>query len=165
MKIKEIKEIVDNYTGLDIATKSNKQPYTNARAIFNYCARRYANEYVSYEMLGETLNCTHATVMNSIKRFYDFIDTEPEFRNLTSQIVDAILEVKKAIPDPKHEVDDLKYTSLRARYYKAKNTIKSQYMQYFGTIKRLNKKLAKLENDNMLLRKKLNKICNYELID
>ena len=165
MKILEIKEIVENYTGLDITVKSNKQHYTNARAIFNYCARRYASEYVSYQTLGDILNCTHATVMNSINRFYDFVDTEPEFHYLTSQIVDAILEVKKANPDPIYDVDDLKYNSLRARYFKAKKTIKSQYAQYYETIKRLNTKLAIAENDNLVLRKKLEKICNYELID
>lgn len=66
-----------------IISKSRKQPIVNARMYYfftaRYLLRSMNNESLSY--LGGTLNKDHSTVVNAIKNFKNYYETDEEFRD------------------------------------------------------------------------------------
>lgn len=147
MNVKQIKEIVENYTQIDISKKTHKWQYSEARFIFVYCVREYADEYMSETDLGRILNQHYATVLASYDRFYQLYETEPRFKRLADKIRYACEQVIETEPITRSSILPKEVLKLRTRL------------------------LAVLENNTKLqgkyqrLRKKHNKICNYELIN
>lgn len=61
MELEKIKELVEDYYGLDILLKSRKKLYVQARAVYYYLAREFTDN--SLKTIGEIVGKDHATVL------------------------------------------------------------------------------------------------------
>lgn len=61
MELEKIKELVEDYYGLDILLKSRKKLYVQARAVYYYLAREFTDN--SLKKIGEIVGKDHATVL------------------------------------------------------------------------------------------------------
>ena len=61
MELEKIKELVEDYYGLDLNIKSRKKIYVQARAIYYYIAREFTGN--SLKSIGEIVGKDHATVL------------------------------------------------------------------------------------------------------
>jgi L-cysteine desulfidase len=66
MKLKQIRDFVENYTDLDIGVHSRKRNVVDTRAIYFYLCRKHTN--LSTQVIGESLGLHHSSVLHSVKK-------------------------------------------------------------------------------------------------
>jgi hypothetical protein len=72
-KLSILKNIVDSAFGVDISEKCRKIKFLNARMVFSKIARDYQYKY---QEVGDFLGLSHATVMNSVRLFDIYSETD-----------------------------------------------------------------------------------------
>lgn len=112
----EIKHIIDEFLGLDISGPELKLKNFHGRTTFVYFCFRYAKEKVTYTYLGKLLNRHHATIIHSLKSFYNDYETDKDFKKLVSQL-DDIIKPKSEIdyPDEFKKIDNMSLITLKRR--------------------------------------------------
>lgn len=91
MTNKEIKELIDEFTGLDIASKSRNLEHIQARAIYYEMSYKHSTQIVKLENIGWEVNRGHDTVLNGFKVFKDFVTTDVNFSMRVKKIEDLII--------------------------------------------------------------------------
>lgn len=96
MKIKEIKEFVDSYFGIDISSKRRYRYYVDAR--FMYCKLCYINEFVkehnSLAKIGAFINRDHASVIHAIKKCDELVQYNLEFKRKFDDLTEKLRVVE-----------------------------------------------------------------------
>lgn len=144
MKLQEIKEIIENYTGVDFCRRTHRRDLADIRSIFIYCAFRYADEFKSYHKLGEFLNRDHSTVVATRKRFYDLYDRDDDFTNQANIIINLVKTTKENEPKISISIDDMNYLDLRRQYLK-KCKSANYYKTKYDELKRKHDKILSIE--------------------
>lgn len=149
MTNKEIKELINDFTGLDIASKNRDLKYIDARAIYYKMCHKHSSEKVTLESIGREINISHATVLNGLKVFNDLSSTDIKFLRLSKEIEDLIIS-----KTPKKEVyfnniiDNQKTNRIRRRLKNSKIEIKE-----------LKNEIKKLKKQDEILRNKIKKVA------
>lgn len=86
MKIKQIKEIFDNYVGVDIGSKKRSRKYADIRFMFMYACYKHSTDYVTLGNIGKAINRDHSTVIHGLNQFKHLIDNDTAFRDYYMQI-------------------------------------------------------------------------------
>tara|TARA_R110000803_G_scaffold33964_1_gene74288 strand:- start:263 stop:748 length:486 start_codon:yes stop_codon:yes gene_type:complete len=120
MSKKIIKEIVENYFKIDIATKTRVRQYVEARAIYYKLLRD--NTRMSLATIGKTMNRDHATALHSIRKIEDWLEYDrqlkQDYKTLNSRVQHAI----KLNPDLFNDVEsiedfyEVEYKKLEKKY-------------------------------------------------
>lgn len=85
MTTKEILQFTNDFFGRDITMWSRKTKYTEPRFIFFYYARKYAEDRPSLADIGKECGPRdHATVLNGIKKFHNYFETDKRFNHMVS---------------------------------------------------------------------------------
>lgn len=110
MNLNQIKDYVQDQTGLDLATKSRERDYVYARAIYFYLCREYTP--LTTKKIGESLGKDHATVLHAIKNVIpiilrheealanvclNFRDENRSYIDIKKRKLDLILDNKKLV--------------------------------------------------------------------
>ena len=66
MKLKQIRDFVENYTELDISENTRKRNIVDTRAIYFYLCRKHTN--LNTKTIGESLGRHHSSVLHSVKK-------------------------------------------------------------------------------------------------
>ena len=85
MTTKEILQFTNDFFDKDITMWSRKRKYTEPRFIFFYYARKYSEDKPSLEDIG--MECgprNHSTVLNGIKKFHQYCETDKRFLHMAS---------------------------------------------------------------------------------
>jgi hypothetical protein len=134
----QIKQFIDERTGLDISNTSRFDVYIKARCIFYYLCFKYSSDIVTFDNVAKTLGRNHATVMHGIKAFNDIYQTDRAFKKLVDEIE---CDIKKEIP--------VKFI----RDFKTVDTLKDFVLK---------RRVKNLKMQNMLLKKEIRNILKEE---
>jgi hypothetical protein len=93
MKSKEIYKMVQTETGLNLMENSRKRPYIYARGIANALCKEFTNDSLS--AIASLSGKTHASVLNSIREFYNTYSRYSEYhRNIYLKVRDILLGIR-----------------------------------------------------------------------
>ena len=135
--INVIKDIVEDFTGLDIAAKTRKRDFTDARQIYCKIARDENPTIVTTTKIGEIINRDHATVIHSVKKAAIIIEQDPSLMNLYMKIMTVINRIKdKKIDSTAEVVDDIEHV-----YNDKLASLKNDYKKKVEELRIKNKRL------------------------
>ncbi len=72
INIKQIRAIVEDNVGFDLAIKGRKRYHSDARALFYKLSREYTND--TFETIGNELNKNYATVVHGVHKIFPLTD-------------------------------------------------------------------------------------------
>lgn len=87
----KIKNIVNDYYGIEIDKKVRRYNYVEARMIYYKLVRD--NTHYSLTKIGETVNRHHSTVLASLLHFQDCVETDKELRTAYETLRDRLKEI------------------------------------------------------------------------
>lgn len=86
------KEVICEFFGINIDTKTRKSDYVRARYMYFYWVRN--NTHMSLAEIGKSLNLMqdHSTIVNAIRKHNDDYDTNKVYRDQYDKLVNIIEE-------------------------------------------------------------------------
>ncbi len=72
INIRQIRAIVEDNVGFDLAIKGRKRYHSDARALFYKLSREYTND--TFETIGNELNKNYATVVHGVHKIFPLTD-------------------------------------------------------------------------------------------
>ena len=127
----KIKNIVNDFYGIEIDEKVRRYNYVEARMIYYKLVRD--NTHYSLTKIGETVNRDHATVLYGLRQFKDWVETDKELRTDYETLRDRL---KKIIDD-----DPEGFKKIEVK------TIEGHYEQLYKKNKDENKELKRLVDE------------------
>ena len=127
----KIKNIVNDYYGIEIGEKVRRYNYVEARMIYYKLVRD--NTHYSLSKIGESVNRDHATVLYGLRQFKDWVETDKELR---TDYETLRARLKKIIDD-----DPEGFKKIEAK------TIEGHYEQLYNEKKETNKELKRLVDE------------------
>ena len=90
-----LKQVINKKLQLNLDIKSRQKHITEARSIYCFLLRSLFK--MQYIHIAETLDCIehHATIINSIKRFKEWHDTDKDFKEKFNDILKLIYSIDK----------------------------------------------------------------------
>lgn len=76
-----VMEVINDYLSIDIRFKTRKRLYVDARKIYFKICRDHIKK-ASFKMIGESVNCDHATVMVNLQKLNDMMPFDKYLENL-----------------------------------------------------------------------------------
>ena len=106
IKIKKLKAIIKEQTGLDINKVSRKREVINARKA--YYKLLYLTTKISYTTMAKSVGKTHATVLHALRHFDFDYKTDIEFKELYDNLFTVYVDGKEI-----DNTDKLVYENLK----------------------------------------------------
>ena len=119
MRHKLIKEIVDKYFNMDIATLTRKVAYVEGRALYYKLCRSHSR--LSLAVIGEYVGKDHATAINGIKKLEGWMEYDKRMRYHYDELNKIVKEGLE------HYDDDEGYVTLEDVYQKRHNDLVDRY--------------------------------------
>lgn len=123
----KIKELVEQVYKLDIASKSRRADYIQARAIYYKLCMEFTR--LNQTRIAKTLDKNHATIIHSLKQWDVFVRFIPDFESNYKFIRATLLEMK-LFPEVKKRLtlDELlvKYNELLLENSQLRGTLETQ---------------------------------------
>lgn len=117
MSNKEIKDFLDKKAGQCIAVQDKLDYIVQFRFMYYYFCFRISSDVVNYTQIGQTINRTHATVMNGIRQFHNRYETDKRFRNIADKFQDEImLNLEEEEITLIREIDSIDVLILKSKY-------------------------------------------------
>ena len=80
MTCQQIKDYIDKYSGLNIATKSREQHYIKYRSIYYFLCHRYAENGYCFNIMSKPVRVHRLTPRHGLNTFQSFVLSDPDFR-------------------------------------------------------------------------------------
>lgn len=91
MTLKQVIEVVQSETGLDLTIKSKKRELVDARRITAALIREYVKPLPTYYHIGDAFNQTHSTVINDSKIHKSLLKSNSSYRELYKKLENELL--------------------------------------------------------------------------
>lgn len=156
MCVEIIKNIVEKEFNVQIIRKSRRRQYIEARAMYYKLLLDKKN--MSLTSIAKTVNKTHATALNGIKRINDWMETDRNLFNVYETLEDKVDAMIKKFPKKfnktktekelyikEYEDLELKYKALKGRHHLLLNEIERITPNYYIYYKRF----KELETNNI----------------
>ena len=151
MKQELIKQVVEEYFNLQLIRKTRRKDYVEARAFYYKFCQIFCKS--SLQTIGESMNRTHATVINGLERLDGWLTYDKRLQTYYTELDKNIREMLKDVDDKYCYVSveqlwQFKYTELTQKYLtliNKYNFLKSQLKKYQPNI--VNKKEFKVEEE------------------
>ncbi|QDP56648.1 MAG: putative bacterial DnaA helix-turn-helix protein [Prokaryotic dsDNA virus sp.] len=92
MELKQIREIVESHTKIDIGDKSRIQKFVYTRAMYFALCREYT--LFGLAEIGKSIGKNHATVLHGVKLFNDWISEHEDFYIKQYEKIEHEIQVK-----------------------------------------------------------------------
>ena len=157
--INVIKDIVEEMTGLDIAIKTRKRNFTDARQIYCKIARDENPSTVTTTKIGEIINRDHATVIHSVKKAAIIIEQDPTLMKLYIKIMEVINRIKE--DNTVEPQENVQIVDNIEEVYKGKlASLKNDYKKKIDVLQLKNKRLEPILE--MLEQLPIDQIHNFQ---
>lgn len=135
---------------LDVArSKRRKGEIVRVRQMFSYLVRKHFRNTVSLELAGSYFGQDHATVINSVKKISNLIETDKNFRNFFKAIEEEyIVTTVDAIKrQSKYAVPQTKYLQVKQQ---AEFETERANLMYYEALKLIGKVTTAVLKDNVM---------------
>jgi hypothetical protein len=132
MKLKQIKQLIDDYFEVDIAESSRKHKVSHPRFLYFYLAYNYSEEYVSLRLIGLSVGVDHATVIYGKKEHENMLKNYAPYRERVQPFLDKFFS-------------DIKLRGARPKYVRNKTAHATQIRILTCRIRNMKKELKRLE--------------------
>jgi len=103
MKLKQIKQLIDDYFKVDIAENSRRHEVSHPRFLYFYLAYNYSDEYVSLRLIGLLVGVDHATVIYGRKEHENMLKNYAPYRERVQPFLEKFFsDIKLRDPIPKY---------------------------------------------------------------
>lgn len=132
MKLKQIKQLIDDYFEVDIAENSRRHQVSHLRFLYYYLAYNYSEEYVSLRLIGLLVGVDHATVIYGKKEHENMLENYAPYRERVQPFLDKFFS-------------DAKLRGARPKYVRNKTAHAAQIRIITCRIRNMKKELKRLE--------------------
>ena len=132
MKLKQIKQLIDDYFKVDIAENSRRHEVSHPRFLYFYLAYNYSDEYVSLKLIGLLVGFSHATVIYGKKEHENMLENYAPYRERVQPFLDKFFS-------------DIKLRGDRPKYVRNKTAHSAQIRILTCRIRNMKKELKRLE--------------------
>jgi len=133
MRLKEIKQRIDDYFEVDIAEKSRRHEVSHLRFLYYYLAYNYSEEYVSLRLIGLLVGVDHATVIYGRKEHENMLKNYAPYRERVQPFLDKFFSSAKR-------------RGARPKYVRNRTAHAAQIRILTCRIRNMKRELKKLEN-------------------
>jgi hypothetical protein len=103
MRLKQIKQLIDDYFKVDIAENSRRHEVSHPRFLYFYLAYNYSDEYVSLRLIGLLVGVDHATVIYGRKEHENMLKNYAPYRERVQPFLEKFFsDIKLRDPIPKY---------------------------------------------------------------
>tara|TARA_R110000782_G_scaffold28300_2_gene71159 strand:- start:312 stop:731 length:420 start_codon:yes stop_codon:yes gene_type:complete len=121
MTSQQIKEYIDDRSGLDIATMCRKSEFIKYRSMYSFLCHRYAEDGHSFSRIARVIKKDDNSIRHSIKTFESFMLTDIHFRSDFNSIKDHVVNnTSKKTHDSLDSLEMINFEILKANLIRKK---------------------------------------------